>query len=332
MREVQTDGNLINGRCLVIPGAQKAGTTAVFSLLRDHPGFSEPLEKEPQVLSLQAPLGRPVAKWYSDVLNLNPPKLSIDASTSYLMSALAAERVGQLIEDPLILIMIRDPARRAFSAYMELWKRETKLEKRRFESIIEDLERSQGPHLRNDEMHLINSAMANGQIDLSYTDAGYHQRELGAPEIDNEFEIPEWPFLYFSGSIYSESVERFENLYPGRVMVAIFEEFVQDPNSTIGEILKFVGLGDLDLPTDRLVRYKTLVPKGKLGSIVQQSKMLKSLSRQRAVGRYLGRFLERVFFEQPKLSGPDYVRARNLLKSEYEYWFDRLPATKTYWV
>jgi hypothetical protein len=228
---------LINGRSLVMPGAQKAGTTAVFSLLSEHPDVSRPRQKEPQLLSLRNLSNGSAQDWYAEVLRTTPGKLTLDASTSYLASPLAAERIEQLMEDPRFLIMIRDPARRAFSAYMELWKRETKLEQRSFTSIVEDLECAGDFDIRDAEIQLLHEARESGVVDLGYTEYGYHQRELAAPEFQSEFEIPEWPFTYFSGSIYSAAVERFEDRFPGRVKIVIFEEFVRDPQLTMNEIL-----------------------------------------------------------------------------------------------
>lgn len=326
------NGHLVNGRCLLIPGAQKAGTTAVFSLLSQHPEVATPRQKEPQLLSLREPLDVDAIQWYADVLCASPDKLTIDASTSYLASPLAARRIESLIEDPRIVIMIRDPARRAFSAYMELWKRGTDLEQRSFATILDGLERAGGTDIRDSEMRLLQESDANGSVRLAYTATGYHQRELAAPEFAAEFELPEWPFAYFSGSIYSAAVQRFERLFPGAVKIVIFEEFVRDPQSIVNEILSFVGLDEFNAAPAQVARYRTVAPKGRLGKAMQHSTVMQALQRVRVLGPALSRVVQRFFYAQPKLSPADYNRARSLLHAEYEFWYERLPATRSMWV
>jgi hypothetical protein len=114
---------------LFLVGAMKSGTTSLAWLLGQHPGIYLSRWKEPMFFNLASdefdPLARlsSISSW-EDYLGLfeegagRPYRL--DASTWYLPSSVAAAAIARHAPEARILVQLRDPARRAYSAYHHL--------------------------------------------------------------------------------------------------------------------------------------------------------------------------------------------------------------------
>lgn len=324
---------LVDGKTLVIAGAQKAATTAIFHSLCRHSQFTKPILKEPQFLSIAGELTEDAESWYRSVLTPRPGFITIDASTSYMVCPIAARRVNEIFEDPLILIILRDPVQRAFSSYLELWKRGGGIESRAFGDIIATLESEdlKSTHFQSVERQMVREAGKAGKLDYRYSGPGYHQRVLDTQAVFAEFEVPEWPFLYFSGSLYSETVTRFENYNPGRVKTMLFEEFVRDPRAAISEVLDFVGVAQEELFDSGINTYQTRAPAGPLGHFVRSIGAPSWLKTWGPAGNRLADLLERKVYGKPKLTISQYNRAKKLLFNEYDYWSRREPRSSQHW-
>jgi hypothetical protein len=113
-------------------GAGKAGTTALFYYLERHPEIFLPVEKE---INYFAVVGKPDfpddgsrrvnerTVWrkedYLDMFrNWGSEKIAFDCSPSYLYYPQAAERIHKARPDAKVVILLRQPAERAFSAYL----------------------------------------------------------------------------------------------------------------------------------------------------------------------------------------------------------------------
>jgi hypothetical protein len=126
----------------LIIGAQKAGTTTLFHLLRGHPAIFMPAVKEPGFFIRGFPdparfqtLRRPddgrtatpvgsrgdgfsTLEEYSSLFEPGAAsRLRGEASTPYLPSPYAAGRIAEVLPDVRLIVILRDPVERAFSAY-----------------------------------------------------------------------------------------------------------------------------------------------------------------------------------------------------------------------
>lgn len=318
--------------CVIVAGAQKAGTTALYHLLVQNPIFSRPTHKEPQFLSIEEPLDCKAVEWYRDVLQIHEGMALIDASTSYLWSPTATVRLPQFFVEPFIVVILRDPARRAFSSYLELYKRQTHLETRSFEEILVSLEGGNTGSLNEREMYALGDASGSGHVNRGYTRNGYHQRVLFAPSFRAEFDNPDWPFLYFSGSLYSLHVDRLEKAFPGRVKIIVFEDFVRRPDSIVADICEFMGLPcSTDLQVSKTPTYSTLIPRGRIGKRYHRHEVSNILAKFGKPGMWLANNLEGQLYIKRRIRKEEYERARQLLANEYAYWEAKLPIVKSLW-
>lgn len=104
----------------VIVGAQKAGTSALFKILAAHPGVAAPEVKELHFFDDDRAYARGPA-WYRGHFPLVPlrgeRRMTFEATPDYLYRPAAAERMRKVL--PLVkpVVVLRDPVRRAYSAW-----------------------------------------------------------------------------------------------------------------------------------------------------------------------------------------------------------------------
>ena len=105
----------------LVIGAQKAGTSSLFTALEHHPAVRSTRTKEPQFFAYNYPRG---LGWYRGLcpaarprLPFSPPPVIVDASTYHLHHPVAAERAHRDLPRAKLLAVLRDPLERSFSQY-----------------------------------------------------------------------------------------------------------------------------------------------------------------------------------------------------------------------
>lgn len=105
----------------LIIGAQKAGTTGLHSILKEHSYLVGPLKKEIHYFSRnEFYLEKPVGQYHSffpSRLSLKKHQLVFEATPDYLFHGETAHRIHQYNPDIKLIVMLRDPALRAFSGW-----------------------------------------------------------------------------------------------------------------------------------------------------------------------------------------------------------------------
>lgn len=111
---------------VVVVGTQRGGTTSLFRMLRQHPGFFGPLHRK-GVHYFDAEFDRG-PDWYLGHFPLRAaverrsrrlgyPAAVGEASPYYMAHPLAPERIRALLPDVAVVVLLRDPIERAYSAY-----------------------------------------------------------------------------------------------------------------------------------------------------------------------------------------------------------------------
>lgn len=119
-----------HGPRLFVVGAPRAGTTTLYNLLSRHPDVHMAARKEPGFFHLygqrrpwRGPGDRPGVSRLERYARLfrGAEGLPVvgEASTVYLYSPHAAERIGRCVADPRIVAILRHPVDRAFSNFMQ---------------------------------------------------------------------------------------------------------------------------------------------------------------------------------------------------------------------
>lgn len=219
-----------------IVGTGKAGTTSLYSYLRQHPQIymspvkepayfaseiradtlSEPIRRHVAVQSLQLPQALPqvlkdgeafkpfgwIAAEWDDYARLfqgvNGEKAIGEATAAYLWSATAAANIQARLPEARIIMILRDPAERAFSQYLH-------------------------------------------QLSVGLTGATFREHlELCARGGERKLS-PVYPFLEIG--LYHQQVRRFLDLFPrDRIRIYWYEEAWRQPANLLADVFRFLDV------------------------------------------------------------------------------------------
>jgi hypothetical protein len=197
----------------MIIGAMKCGTSSLHNYLTQHPGVIAPLRKEVHYFDVRFDHGE---RWYrANFGRVGEPGLNLDSSPYYLAHPLAPQRAHALVPEAKLIVLLRDPVRRAYSHYWH--ERDKKRESLSFEEAIA----AEPARLGDDEQRL-----ARGELRQSRA----HQH-----------------FSYLARGRYAEQLERWWRHYPReRLLVLRFEELARDPLALLDRTLEFLGLPSIE--------------------------------------------------------------------------------------
>ena len=192
-----------------IVGAAKAGTSTLWKCLKEHPHIYMPddeLYKEPGFFSDLYGI-----EDFAKYLNLFAHARSFhkaigEATTAYLTDPFSARNIKKIIPDAKIIIILRNPADRAYSLYN--WMVQEGYEYApSFEQALKL------------EDKRINKKIPN------FWEPGY-----------------KWDYLYFRSGLYYEQVERYIDLF-SNILILKFDDFIYNPIITYQNICDFLEIG-----------------------------------------------------------------------------------------
>jgi hypothetical protein len=198
---------------LIIGGASKSGTTAIYYYLKQHPGFCLPEKKELHFFSrpfLEKTVSGPGDRYvlaeipgtFDDYLSFfshcGNGKVAVEVSPSYLYHYQTADLIKQRFAEPRVVFLLRDPADKAFSQYLHLVG-------------------------AGREMLDFETALAKEQ----------ERKEQGFSDM----------WLYRTSGYYAAALDHYMARI-GRTNVKVFyyEEFQRNPERVLGEICVFAGV------------------------------------------------------------------------------------------
>jgi hypothetical protein len=202
----------------LILGASRAGTTSLFRALLAHPQIARPpVNKGVRYFDLNYGRGW---RWYMGHFPLRMTSamrvhgaapVTFEASGYYLFHPFAAERIAKDLPDAKLVVMVRDPVERAYSA----WKHESA---RGFE--WESFERALA----------LEDERLQGEVDRMRRNVNYES-------------FCHRHHSYRSRGEYVDQLERVLAYVPREHLHVIqSEEFFAQPHSTYGRLLDFLGL------------------------------------------------------------------------------------------
>ncbi len=202
----------------IIIGAQKCGTTSLFKYLLDHPSVSRPLKKEPHFFESQY---KSNLNWYrlyfptTFVKFKRPDLITGEASTGYIYSHHAPQRIAQSIPQVRLILLLRNPIDRAYSHYNHTvrWGKETLSFQ---EAIVREEER-------------INPSRERMIKD------GYYSFELHY-------------YSYLSKGIYIDQLKYWLNFFKReQILILKSEDLYTHPESIYKQVLDFLELPQKEL-------------------------------------------------------------------------------------
>lgn len=164
---------------LLICGAQRCGTTSMYQALRQHPAVLRPVtRKGVHYFDVAYPRG---IEWYRGHFPLRAtgrrreriagaPALTFESSPYYLFHPAAAGRIAADLPGIKVLILLRDPVERAYSAYTHEYARGFETEP--FERALE----LEDERLAGEEQRLLRDAnyVSHAHQHQAYVHRGYY--------------------------------------------------------------------------------------------------------------------------------------------------------------
>jgi hypothetical protein len=193
----------------VILGAMKSGTSSLHNYLVQHAGVIEPLRKEVHYFDLNFERGE---AWYrAHFGRIGEPGVNLDSSPYYLFHPAVPQRLQSLLPDAKLIVLLRDPVRRAYSHYWH--ERDKGREKLSFEAAIA----AEAGRLGNSHQQL-----ADGTLPRS----GEHQH-----------------FSYMARGRYAEQLDGWFAVVPrDRFLILRFEDVAREPLAALNATLDHLGL------------------------------------------------------------------------------------------
>lgn len=204
----------------LIVGAQRGGTTSLYRSIAAHPAVTPPLFHK-GVHYFDVDYGRGPS-WYQGhfpvrtlarrrVSAVSPRPITGESSGYYMHHPLAPHRIAADLPDVKLLVMLRDPLERAYSAYRHEYARG--FESEPFERALElEPERLAGEveRMRGDPSY----------VSFSHRHHSYLDRGRYAEQLSTLVELFGWR----------------------RILVLDSEDFFVEPERTYGRVLDFLGL------------------------------------------------------------------------------------------
>ncbi len=213
----------------LIMGAQKAGTTSLYSAMRQHPHIGRANKKELHFFDRFYHRGM---AWYEKQFRVETQHVQVGESTPvYMYDELVRGRIASDLPDIKILAILRDPVARAYSHF---WH-SRRFDQESASSFEEAL--AVEPQRLQEIREQIRQPDANGREGWTY------------PKVRRSY----W-WSYVDRGRYVDQLEDLERLFGrDRILVLTLEETKQNPEQQISAALEHIGVdpalhGEYELP------------------------------------------------------------------------------------
>ncbi|MGM0441271.1 MAG: sulfotransferase domain-containing protein [Elusimicrobiota bacterium] len=199
----------------IIIGAQKSGTTSLYSYLGQHPDFIPSYKKEVHYFDTYYHRG---FLWYKSHFpykkQLNNDKITGEASPSYICHPRTPQRIYEKIPDVKLIVLLRNPVDRAISSYMHQ-KRAGREQLSVMKAFEKEEERTKNSFKKLQENSGNVKKSSKQYRRYTYLERGKYIKQLKKY------------FKYFSR----------EQIY-----IKCAEHFFADPRKTVREVFTFLGI------------------------------------------------------------------------------------------
>lgn len=210
----------------LILGAQKCGTVALFNYLGEHPQIKPAMKKEVSFFNKDALYQRGLA-WYHSHFPLPATDLTFEATPEYLYNPRCAKRIYAYNPDIKMIVLLRDPIDRAFSAW----------------NMFRVLNRDQSEYLRT-RLSTANASVRKGFEMVLGQDSFLNFTNAARWEIDQSPSVEEQPEPSFlRRGVYAQQLKRYLALYPRDQLLVIESERLQAETAVVlDEVTAFLHI------------------------------------------------------------------------------------------
>jgi hypothetical protein len=218
----------------ILIGAQKSGTSSVFSYLKQHPQILRPIFKEPYFFDRHYHRG---LGWYGSNFpsqrtidrrndRLGRPHLTFEATATYIFDEKVPNRIARDLKTRKFILLLRNPVERVISAYWHAHR--LGVESRSLAQVVDD------------DMRRYRSELAG------VTDNSLSALALSRPS-------------FLKRGIYHEAVARWQSVFsPQDLLVLQSESLFAEPAAAMTRIFDFLDIpqpGHIDYAPQNVGRY-----------------------------------------------------------------------------
>jgi hypothetical protein len=200
----------------LIVGAQKAGTSALFEILAQHPQIVPPEVKEMHYFDAKPDRYGDVSSYHEMFPSqqvLLPDKLTFEASPSYLFHPEAPARMAQYSGKMHLIAILRDPVERAFSSWNMY---------HRFQHLS-----SSHPYRELADPRSFEEAVMD---EMKSLDERHWQND---------------PIAYVKRGIYVDQLSRYYDHFPReQILVLDYDELENKPKIALKKVCSFLKIND----------------------------------------------------------------------------------------
>lgn len=216
----------------IIVGAQKSGTTALYEYLSKHPKIQPTKQKEIHYFNCESQYTKGT-EFYRSLFRLDTrSKLTFDASPGYLQSTIAPQRIYAHNPKVKIIILLRDPVERAYSAWNMYKKRYLSNRNWFFDDWVSFCGDSGFTILRRQDDHIFDFLQ-------------YAMDEIELEDTDRSTAILEAPIL--SHGYYYDQIHRYYSLFKkDQILILENSEMRMSIVECLKKIEDFLGISGGD--------------------------------------------------------------------------------------
>lgn len=187
-------------------GVQKAATTTLHGILREHPGFARRNPKEIHFFDDEnVDWSDPDYSEYAKRAKRPRERVALDSTPSYIFIPNALRRMHDYRPEMKLIAAFRDPIDRAFSA----WNME---------------------FARRDSWPSFGQAVRDGELSTVPPESTW--KRIGSAK---------WDLV--ARGLYAQQLSRGLEIYPREQwLLMTFEQIVKDPTTAVNEVAQFIGL------------------------------------------------------------------------------------------
>jgi hypothetical protein len=212
----------------IIIGAQKAGTSSLHYYLSQHPNLSASTPKEIHYFDRLVNHGYTL-EWYKEQFfpkSIFKPQLFYEATPNYIYHEKVAKQLATVIPDIKLILILREPVARAYSAwnmYRDFFKKN-------------EIYRIKKERYPGDPSPIYRYLYKNRDSFPSFLDAVQIEEEL----IKQDGEIE--PAIIRRG-FYAKQIENYlKYIEQDQLLILGFQKFINNPSNCINKAANFLGI------------------------------------------------------------------------------------------
>ena len=279
----------------LIIGAAKAGTTAIYNYLNQHPDIYMSPVKEPMFFAFEdekpnfcGPRSETINQSIADLAsyqslfkNMGNAIAVGEASPIYLYSKKAPARIAHHLPNVKLIAILRNPVERAYSHYLML--------------------------------------VRNGVEQSNSFSEALNQEESRI----QKHQLPAIPYL--QGGFYNTQLIRYyERFHPSQIRVYLYEDLTQNSPGLFNDVFSFLGVNPTFVPDTSVKHNVSGVPRNRfLNNLINQSnpfKLITQIMLPKEIRKRITGSIQNYNLAKPSMP----LEARNYLKTIYQSEIEQL--------